>query len=151
MKYKSFPPLVARTIATAVLATMIATTGTFVVGPALAAQASSTTKVESHLQDMHAKLHITAEQEDQWKPVAQAMRDNEAAIAPLIEQRKAAAKTMSAVDDLKSYAQISSAHAEGIKNFTAVFETLYAAMSDTQKKDADALFREGFPKMAKTK
>jgi len=58
---------------------------------------------------------------------------------------------MSAVDDLKSYGQITSAHAEAIKNFTAVFETLYAVMSDTQKKDADALFRNGFPKMAKAK
>lgn len=151
MKTLPFPASAARIFAGAALAAMIATTGALAVGPVLAAQASSTTKIESHLQDLHAKLHITAEQEDQWKPVAQAMRDNESAIAPLIEKRKAGATTMSAVDDLNSYAQITTAHAEGIKNFTAAFQTLYAAMSDAQKKDADALFRNGFPKMAKAK
>jgi Spy/CpxP family protein refolding chaperone len=151
MKFKPVPTLIARAVATASLAAMIAATGSLAVGPVMAAQVTSATKIESHLQDMHAKLHITAEQEDQWKPVAQAMRDNEAAIAPLIEQRKASASTMSAIDDLKSYAQITSAHADGIKNFTAVFEPLYAAMSDSQKKDADTLFRSGFAKTTKTK
>ena len=119
--------------------------------PTYAAQVTSSAKIESHIQDMHAKLGITAEQEEQWKLVAQVMRDNEAAIAPLIEQRKANTNAMTAIDDLNSYAQISAAHVEGIRNFTTAFTTLYAVMSESQKKDADTMFRNGIPKGAKAK
>jgi len=48
---------------------------------------------------------------------------------------------MTAIDDLKSYGEIAEAHANGIKNFTSVFEPLYTGMSDAQKKTADTLFR----------
>jgi hypothetical protein len=58
---------------------------------------------------------------------------------------------MTAVDDLKSYAGIADAHAEGIKNFATVFGALYAGMSDPQRKEADALFRDGVGKLSKTK
>jgi len=133
------------------LATVFLAVFAFAGAPTLAAQATSSAKIESHIQDMHTKLGITAEQEEQWKLVAQVMRDNEAAISPLIEQRKANTKAMTAVDDLNSYAQISAAHVEGIRNFTSAFTTLYAAMSDTQKKDADTMFRNGIPKGAKAK
>jgi nitric oxide reductase large subunit len=97
---------------------------------------------------MHGKLKITQAQEDQWAKVAQVMRDNEKTIEPLIKARVENAKTMTAVDDLKSYAEITDAHADGIKKFTPVFETLYASMSEAQKKEADVLFRRG-GKMAK--
>ena len=50
---------------------------------------------------------------------------------------------MNAVDDLKSYGEITDAHADGIKKFTPVFATLYDSMSDAQKKQADTLFRHG--------
>jgi protein CpxP len=100
---------------------------------------------------MHAKLKITQAQEAQWAKVAQVMRDNEKAIEPLIKARKENAKNMSAVDDLKSYGEITDAHADGIKKFTPVFATLYAGMSDAQKKEADALFRHGDRKSKKSK
>jgi len=119
--------------------------------PAQAIESTGAARVESHLQDLHAKLHISADQEEQWKGVAQAMRDNEAAIEPLIRQRKTGAAKMSALDDLASYEQISSTHVEGIRNFTKAFTVLYGVMSESQKSDADALFRNGFPTMAKAK
>jgi hypothetical protein len=53
---------------------------------------------------------------------------------------------MTAVDDLKSYGEIANAHADGIKKFIPVFESLYASMSDAQKKSADTLFRRHGPK-----
>jgi hypothetical protein len=53
------------------------------------------------------------------------------------------AKDRTAVDDLKSYGEITEAHAEGIKHLTPVFADLYASMSDTQKKEADNFFRHG--------
>src|ERR1035437_3947231 len=134
----------ARALAAAVLVATIA----FAPGPGFAAKASSEDRVETRIKDMHGKLKITQAQEDQWAKVAQVMRDNEKTIEPLIKARVENAKTMTAVDDLKSYAEITDAHADGIKKFTPVFETLYASMSDAQKKEADVLFRRG-GKMAK--
>jgi len=118
---------------------------------AQAVEVSATARIESHVQDMHAKLHIRADQEEQWKEVAQAMRDNEAAIAPLILERKADAAKMSAIEDLDSYAQITSAHVDGIRNFTRAFTVLYGVMSPEQRSDADAMFRHGIAPMAKAK
>ena len=50
-------------------------------------------------------------------------------------------QNMTAVDDLKTYQKIAQAHVDGLKNLIASFETLYAAMPDTQKKIADDVFR----------
>ena len=129
----------ARALAAAALAATIA----FASGPAIAAKPSSQDRVEARIKDMHAKLKITQAQEAQWSKVVQVMRDNEKAIEPLIDARIEHAKTMTAVDDLKSYGEITDAHADGIKKFTPVFATLYDSMSDAQKKAADALFRHG--------
>jgi hypothetical protein len=57
--------------------------------------------------------------------------------------RTANAKTMNAVDDLKSYGEVVNAHADEIKRFAAAFEPLYASMSEPQKAAADTLFRHG--------
>ena len=112
-------------------------------GAAFAAKVSAEDRVEARITTMHAKLMITQTQEDQWAKVGQVMRDNEKAIEPLINARKEMGKNMTAVDDLKSYGEITDAHADGIKKFTPVFATLYAGMSDAQKHEADALFRHG--------
>ena len=86
-----------------------------------------------------------------WKAVAQAMRDNEAALEPLMMERRKNAASMTAVDDLKSYADITDAHLQGIRRFNPLFGTLYASMSDPQKKEADTLFRRGPRKMMRAK
>ena len=52
-------------------------------------------------------------------------------------------KDMTAVDDLKSYGDITEAHLNGIRKLTPLFADLYAGMSDPQKKEADTLFRHG--------
>ena len=147
----------ARTFAAAALVATIA----FAPGPVIAAEtsaakasaakASREDRVEARIKDMHAKLKITTAQEDQWAKVAQVMRDNEKAVEPLIKARKENAKTMTAVDDLKSYGEITDAHADGIKKFAPVFATLYASMSDAQKKEADVLFRNGGKMSKKSK
>jgi Skp family chaperone for outer membrane proteins len=107
--------------------------------------------VEARIQEMHARLQITAAQEELWKPVAQTMRDNQLALEPLIADREKNAKTATAVEDLRSFAEVSEAHASGIRKFAAVFEPLYTAMAESQKKDADTLFRSGAGKMGKSK
>ena len=128
----------------AVTAAALVATIAFASGPVIAAKASAqdrVDRVETRITNMHAKLKITQAQEDQWAKVAQVMRDNEKTVEPLIKARTENGKTMTAVDDLKSYGEITDAHADGIKKFTPVFATLYAGMSDAQKKQADAMFR----------
>ena len=106
-------------------------------------------KVEARIKDLHTRLAITSAEEDSWGKVAQVMRDNEAAMSTLIEARSGGAKTMTAVDDLKSYGQIAQAHADGIQKFAPVFGTLYDSMSSEQKANADTIFRDSGRKAAK--
>ena len=148
-----FNPVAAQSLVAGVFAAMIAfASGSGVAAQrAVDAQTTGADRVEARIHDMHGKLNITAAQEDQWQQVAEVMRDNEAAIEPLVKDRKTNANTMTAIDDLKSYAAITDAHSEGIKKFTAAFATLYDGMSDAQKKDADALFRKGDQKRLKAK
>ena len=135
----------------AVTAAALVATIAFASGPVIAAKASGEERVEARITDMHAKLKITQTQEDQWAKVVQAMRDNQKAVEPLIEDRAKNAKTMTAIDDLKSYAAITDAHGDGLKKFTPAFEALYASMSDAQKKAADTLFRHGDKRSKKHK
>jgi len=100
-------------------------------------------RAEHRVSDMHSKLKITPPQEAQWAKVADIMRENAKAMDTLTQARADHAKTMTAVDDLVSYGEIADAHAAGIKKLTPAFATLYASMSDAQKKDADKLFSRG--------
>jgi hypothetical protein len=101
---------------------------------------SKTDRAEAQIADLHAKLQITPAQEDQWNKVASAMRENAAQMDILIYNRKAKLGTMNAVDNLKSYKDVSDAHTACLVRFIAAFEPLYASMSDTQKANADAIF-----------
>jgi hypothetical protein len=98
------------------------------------------TPVDMRINNLHARLQITAAQESLWQPVAQVMRDNASTMDSLRQTRTANTNSMSAVDDLRSYGQIVDAHADGIKKLTPVFEALYNSMSDTQKSNADLIF-----------
>jgi hypothetical protein len=118
-------------------------------GKAASGKATGAERVEARIRNMHAALHITQKQEEQWAKVAQVMRENAKAMDALTQARFDHASTMTAVEDLKSYAEITDAHADGIKKFTPVFATLYDSMSDAQKKDADTMFRHGGRKSAK--
>jgi len=97
--------------------------------------------VEARIKKLHGDLHITAAQESQWSDVAQMMRDNGKAMADLRQQRVDDSKALGAVDELKSYAAVIDAHADGLHKFIPVFQSLYDSMSDAQKKTADSVFR----------
>ena len=101
-------------------------------------------RVELRIKDLHAKLKITADQEEQWAKVAQEMLDDAKTMDTLTQSRVDLAKDMTAVGDLKSYGEIVDAHANAIKKLIPVFAVLYASMSDTQKKAADTFFRQGY-------
>jgi hypothetical protein len=91
----------------------------------------------AYLQD---HLHITPDETAQWNAVAQVMKDNAESIHRLVQERNQHQKAMDAVDDLRSYEQLTEAQVDGIKRLIPVFETLYAGMSDDQKKNADIVF-----------
>jgi hypothetical protein len=100
-------------------------------------------RTELRIKDLHTKLKITSTQEEQWSKVAQTMLEDAKIMDGLTQARVDHAKDMTAIDDLKSYAEITEAHANGIKKLIPVFSDLYASMTDEQKKAADAFFREG--------
>jgi len=97
-------------------------------GVALAAdKLAHADRAEQRIKQMHEKLMI----------------ENAKTMDTLTQARADHAKEMTAVDDLKSYGEITDAHADGIKKLTPVFATLYASMSEPQKKAADTLFSHG--------
>jgi protein CpxP len=98
--------------------------------------------VEQRITDLHASLKITPAEEAQWNGVAQAMRENAAAMDKLVAtNRTTPPQSMTAVQDLQTYQQFAQAHVDGLKNLTAAFSTLYNAMPDDQKKVADQVFQ----------
>ena len=100
-------------------------------------------RAEMRVKDLHSRLKILPAQEAQWTEVATIMRDNAVIMDKLTQTRIDHAKGVTAVEDLKSYSDISDAHADGIRKLVPAFSALYTAMSDSQKKQADLLFREG--------
>ena len=102
---------------------------------------SQESTVEQRIADLHAKLSITPAQQPQWEPFAQVMRDNAVAIDQAFQQRVKALPTMTAVDNVKSYAGIGAEHAQEMQKLVPAFQALYDTMSDSQKQVADQVFR----------
>jgi protein CpxP len=98
-------------------------------------------RLEDRIKELHSELQITPQQEDLWGKVADTMRSNSQHMRELYEQRMSSTDKFSAVDDLKSYGDLAQAHADSVKSLETAFEPLYAALSDSQKKAADAAFR----------
>ena len=98
--------------------------------------------VEQRIENLHTALKITPDEETNWMGVAQAMRENSAAMQKLVAEKTVKdPQTLTAVDSLKIYEQFARAHVDGLKNLSASFETLYNSMPDPQKKIADDVFR----------
>jgi periplasmic protein CpxP/Spy len=98
--------------------------------------------VEQRITNLHAALKITANEEALWNGVAQAMRENAAAMDKLVAAtRTTPPQNMSAVDDLNTYQKFTQTHLDGLKNLIPAFEKLYAAMPDAQKKVTDNVFQ----------
>lgn len=109
-----------------------------------AAQSPPGGGVDSLIAHLHEKFMITPAQEGSWRKLADVMRENAQTMSVLAKKRFDGAKTMTALDDLKSYAEISEAHAEGTKKMIPAFQAVYESMSDTQKKEADTEFKEHY-------
>ncbi|MCQ8277894.1 Spy/CpxP family protein refolding chaperone [Acetobacteraceae bacterium KSS8] len=91
---------------------------------------------------LQSALGITAAQMPVWTAFTQAMRDNAAATDALFRDRAASAATMSAADNMRSYAAVARAYADDTQKLSDSFQTLYGTLSPQQKQTADTLFRE---------
>ncbi len=69
------------------------------------------------------------------------MRSNDRSIDALAKARHEHAATMTAVEDLHSYGEITEAHAAGIRAFAPAFGALYDSMTAAQRTNADGVFR----------
>lgn len=132
------------------LATAVSMSGAFAQTPAPAPAPASTAaapagkvgherNVEDRIAYLHAQLKITPAQETQWNAFADVMRSNGETMGQLFQQRKAATN-VTALDDMKQYAAIAQAHADGMKKLLDTFDPLYSSLSPEQKKLAEATF-----------
>jgi hypothetical protein len=106
--------------------------------PSAATQAA----VDQRIRMLQSQLGITEAQMPLWSAFTQAMRDNAAATDTLFAQRAGGVATMSAPDNMHSYAQIARAYADNTERLATAFDSLYSSLSDTQKQAADTLFRQ---------
>jgi LTXXQ motif family protein len=133
------------------LSSTIAFTGTVIAAEGDAAPAKTAVgaklaidhEEEQHISQLHDQLKITPGQEALWDNVAKIMRDNDKKIEALVKERHDKASTMTAVEDLRSYGEVTETHAADIKTFIPAFERLYDSMSAAQKAAADNVFRTG--------
>jgi hypothetical protein len=137
-----------KTLATVLLTSTFLVGGVYAQSPASPTTDASThatmkspadrnAEVEKHIADLHAKLNITPAEQSQWDAVAATMRDNANELDQAIDKREAHA---TAIEDLTAYGDVVQAHADGIKKLAKAFSSLYASMSDDQKKVADGVF-----------
>ena len=99
-------------------------------------------RVEQRIADLHARLHITPDQQAQWDKFAQVMRDNAQKMHQTVEDRATKIKSMNASDNMLSYAQIATQHAQDLQNLASAFQPLYTSLSQDQQQTADAMFRD---------
>ena len=99
-------------------------------------------KVEQKITDLHTRLDITAAQQPQWDEFIQVMRDNAAATDADFHHRLTAIPTMTAPENLQSYAKFAADHAQEMQKLVPAFQALYDTMSGSQKLTADQVFRD---------
>ncbi|HVC59397.1 MAG TPA: Spy/CpxP family protein refolding chaperone [Acetobacteraceae bacterium] len=97
--------------------------------------------VEQRIADLHAKLAISPAQKPQWDQFAQVMRDNARTMDQSFRQREQMMPTMTANENMASYAQVAMTHAQDMQKMVPAFQALYSVMSDNQKRMADQVFR----------
>lgn len=111
--------------------------------PAKPAAHAMADKTEQRIADLHAKLKILPAQQPQWDQFSQVMRDNARSMDETFQHRVQAMSTMTAVQNMQSYAQVANDHAQEAQRLVPAFQALYDTMSATQKQMADQVFRDG--------
>jgi protein CpxP len=103
---------------------------------------SAQAAADARLSALQSQLHITQAQMPQWNTFAQAMRQNATNTDSLFRQRAKTVAGMTALDNMKSYAQIARAYADDTEALAQAFAPLYDALDDQQKQTINTLFRE---------
>jgi len=99
-------------------------------------------KIEQRIADLHAKLQISPAQQPQWDQFSQLMRDNARSMDQSFQHRVQTMPSMTATENMQSYADVSMAHAQDVEKLVPAFQALYGTMSDSQKRRADQVFRD---------
>ncbi|KAB0656555.1 Spy/CpxP family protein refolding chaperone [Burkholderia diffusa] len=97
-------------------------------------------RIEQRIKYLHDQLKITSAQEPQWKTFADTMRENGDTMGRLYRMRMES-QNVSAVDDMKQYAELAQANADGAKKLADAFAPLYQSFPADQKALADTTFR----------
>lgn len=98
--------------------------------------------VEHRIADMHSRLQITHAQEAKWNRFAAVMRSNAKQLDAAYQRRAARLGSMSALQNMESYAQIERSRVNDVERLVPAFRVLYASLTPEQKQMADELFRE---------
>jgi hypothetical protein len=98
-------------------------------------------RVENHIKELHAQLHITPAEQPQWDQFAQVMRENARDMDQAFMQRAQQYPTMNAMQNMQSYQQMAEAHVQHLQKLVPAFDNLYNAMPEQQKKLMDQVFR----------
>jgi LTXXQ motif family protein len=99
--------------------------------------------IAARIKYLHDRLRIAPDQDPLWDTVAQVIRNNAQDITPLLRERLRAKTSGGALDVLHSYEALGEAQLDNLKKFIAAFDSLYASVSESQKKIADSILREG--------
>ncbi len=102
---------------------------------------SPTERVDQRINQLHSELKITAAQQPQWDAFATVMRANATAANQAYMDRTKQLPTMTAVEDMQSYAALTMLHAQDVQKLSTAFGALYAALTPEQQKTADTVFR----------
>lgn len=98
--------------------------------------------VDRHIASLQRQLKITPAQQPQWDAFTAVMRQNAAHMETLQRERADKIASLSAPEDMRSYAELARSQAEDLQRLVPAFDELYASMSPEQKAAADHAFHE---------
>jgi periplasmic protein CpxP/Spy len=107
-------------------------------------------RVEQRIKKLYSQLRITPAERPQWDQFAEMMRDNARDMDRVYGQRTEQFQSMTALQNMQSYEQLATQHAQNLQKLVPAFQNLYTAMPDHQKQLADQVFRANADKQAQT-
>jgi periplasmic protein CpxP/Spy len=111
---------------------------------------SAQERVEQRIKELYSQLRISPAERPQWDQFAQVMRDNARDMDRVYDQRTEQFRSMTALQNMQSYEQLATQHAQNLQKLVPAFQNLYNAMPDQQKQLADQVFRANAEKQAQT-
>ena len=94
------------------------------------------------IEDLHSQLNITQKEETKWNKFAEVMRNNARSLDQAYQARAGKIDSMSAVENMRSYAHIERMRASDMQKLITPFQSLYASLSPQQKQQANDVFRQ---------